>query len=701
MSIFQNQSALIADRFKITDTTFPIQATGVLTLTATPLDTETVTIDGKVYTFQTVLTNVNGNVLIGASANDALNNLIDAIVLGPGSGTLYAALTTLHPTIKAEDGPGDTLNAIARLAGVQGTLITTTEALTNGSWGDTTLTGGVSAIDWLLFDKVDNQPNEGTDGEHIIKKKSNFLPAVNGKIPLIGGDIYTIKGDVDISPDTFEIQGSERVTMRGQTNAKRSVIRTNSTATLFTADSIIDRLAIEHMVIVGTGAGSTLFELTGNPASSFSIDTNAFSGFPNLGNIDTFNVCAIQFTTFTGIASGLNVKDVFLHSYLQVLFQGTGAGSDAHLRILGSRTQALVAQTNPLIPFVNESSFFIEPIISVTAKINIQNSIPIKVAGVPQGAFFETGNTGSITLFANAAVTTTTINSVTDSSGIARFNFTVGPTLFVGQKVTIAGYTTNTAYNITGDITVTGAGFFEISSIAFGSDEAGGSFNGESTTVTSTAHGESNGQALLIAGTINYNGGFKIYNALTNTFQINTIFLAAETVGNWDTGSLTQRERRMNCLNNGQIQDSMNVAFGGMNANPGATTIALADTYQALDFNTMTESPITELWTLIDATNGIFRYDGLNPVTGSFAASITVVKSGSTQIYRFTLTKNGIIPVFATADYVPVEIKTTQINVTLIAPIAVVPGDTIQVMGAGQGTDNNLTITDFFMQVII
>ena len=70
------------------------------------------------------------------------------------------------------------------------------------------------------------------------------------------------------------------------------------------------------------------------------------------------------------------------------------------------------------------------------------------------------------------------------------------------------------------------------------------------------------------------------------------------------------------------------------------------------------------------------------------------------QIYRFTDSQNGAIPVFATAPYVPVEVKSTQVNATLIAPISVSPGDTIQVMGAGQGTTNSLTITDFFLQMI-
>ena len=41
-----------------------VKATGTLTLTANPLNTETVTIDGKVYTFQTSMTDVDGNQII-------------------------------------------------------------------------------------------------------------------------------------------------------------------------------------------------------------------------------------------------------------------------------------------------------------------------------------------------------------------------------------------------------------------------------------------------------------------------------------------------------------------------------------------------------------------------------------------------------------------------------------------------------------
>jgi hypothetical protein len=47
---------------------------------------QTVTIGSKVYTFQTVLTSVDGNVFIGASLTATRANLLNALNLGAGSG---------------------------------------------------------------------------------------------------------------------------------------------------------------------------------------------------------------------------------------------------------------------------------------------------------------------------------------------------------------------------------------------------------------------------------------------------------------------------------------------------------------------------------------------------------------------------------------------------------------------------------------
>lgn len=122
-------------------------ATGTLTFTGQPANTETVVIDGKTYTFQTVLTNVDGNVLIGANLAASIANLTDAINLGAGAGTDYAAATTLNPDVTGTAG-ATTLVVTAKIAGTGGNAITTTETITNASWGGATLSGGDAGSRW-------------------------------------------------------------------------------------------------------------------------------------------------------------------------------------------------------------------------------------------------------------------------------------------------------------------------------------------------------------------------------------------------------------------------------------------------------------------------------------------------------------------------------------------------------------------------
>ncbi|KKM25868.1 hypothetical protein LCGC14_1590630 [marine sediment metagenome] len=119
-----------------------IYATGILTLTGQPLNNETVTIGTKAYTFQDSLTDVDGNVKIGADASESLDNLIAAIDLGAGSGSKYAASMTAHPDVDAAAGAGDTMDVTAEIPGDEGNSINSTQTLTNGTWGAATLEGG-------------------------------------------------------------------------------------------------------------------------------------------------------------------------------------------------------------------------------------------------------------------------------------------------------------------------------------------------------------------------------------------------------------------------------------------------------------------------------------------------------------------------------------------------------------------------------
>jgi len=143
---FVTAGVLPGDQLVISgDTTIPVAATGTLTLTANVTNDSTVTIGTKTYTFKTVLSNVNGYVLIGAAATDSLDNLIAAINLGPGSGTLYAASTTANGFVSAAAGAGDTMDVVAITLGVAGNSVITADTSSVAAWGASTLTGGTGA----------------------------------------------------------------------------------------------------------------------------------------------------------------------------------------------------------------------------------------------------------------------------------------------------------------------------------------------------------------------------------------------------------------------------------------------------------------------------------------------------------------------------------------------------------------------------
>jgi hypothetical protein len=118
------------------------KAAGVLTLTGNAVNNETVTIGGRTYTWKTTATVTPDTVEIGASASLSIDNLIAAINGDAGAGTVYGTGTLPHTDVDAAAGAGDTMNLTAKLGGTAGNSIVTTETMTAGSFGATTLTGG-------------------------------------------------------------------------------------------------------------------------------------------------------------------------------------------------------------------------------------------------------------------------------------------------------------------------------------------------------------------------------------------------------------------------------------------------------------------------------------------------------------------------------------------------------------------------------
>jgi len=527
-----------------------------------------------------------------------------------------------------------------------------------------------------------------------VFKMNDFPAPSGGVITLTNNTLWNIKAPL-VTADRFLIPAGSNAAFQGFNTNVNTLVYTG-TSTFFTGTDKIISFFVDGVVFVGAVPGASLYNFIGDEsAGSFvALFLNTIVGFTSLGSIKNFASYSGSSANYIGFSNGLTLEDLPVIDIVRTGFIGSGAGTGAHLNIIGNKTRTISVGPTPFIANVSEKGFFLDPDILGTAEVALNR---IQFSG--NGAFFKSGTTGIISGFSDFSVAATAITSVTDSSGLARFNFTVGPTLFVDQEVVVSGFTTNTAYNHTARITATGAGFFE-TTVAFGTDETG-SFLSNSVRVIDAGHGLSTGQTLLIQNSINYNQGSKIYNATTDNFQINAVFVVeipGPTV-QWNTGSLVETDKRVNLQNSGAQKPSMNIAFGVVNDNATATTIAAADTYQALDISGFTSNGVTERWTLTDATAGIFRYDGQNPFVGRVAANITIVKTGSTETFDFATSLNGAIPTFPTADHVPIEVKTTKVSGVLFDTLDINPGDTIQIMGAGDSTSNNITITDFQFEI--
>jgi len=130
----QNRALMVATQGVI----MPTPAGGILEFTSNATNTEDVTLDSKTYTFQATLTDVDGNVLIGATSEETLRNLTAAINLEPwGKGVVYADAMTANPAVEAHyPGPGGVLQmqAESKQVGTVGNSIATTENLLSGQW---------------------------------------------------------------------------------------------------------------------------------------------------------------------------------------------------------------------------------------------------------------------------------------------------------------------------------------------------------------------------------------------------------------------------------------------------------------------------------------------------------------------------------------------------------------------------------------
>jgi hypothetical protein len=117
-----------------------VKATQTFTVTGQPANGETVTVASKTYTFRTTLTPTEGEVLRGATAAAALDNLKAAINHTGTPDTDYKCAVA-HTLVSATTNTDTTQVVEALKVGVVGHYATT-DTCANGSWGAGAMAGG-------------------------------------------------------------------------------------------------------------------------------------------------------------------------------------------------------------------------------------------------------------------------------------------------------------------------------------------------------------------------------------------------------------------------------------------------------------------------------------------------------------------------------------------------------------------------------
>lgn len=215
------------------------------------------------------------------------------------------------------------------------------------------------------------------------------------------------------------------------------------------------------------------------------------------------------------------------------------------LEIRGEETTSVLIDGANVLLSSGQEYLCISPTISKDAVITISSSAFNDLNG---GLFFRVGTQGTITVFADNSSTGSITAFVDNGSGGTTVTSSSAHGLSDDRAVTISG---TPSYNGTFEISVASGSVYDIP-VAFVADDATGTWNFNSVTVTSAAHGLSNGDVVQIDKSTNYNVGREIFGVLTNSYDIDNIdFNGDDAAGEWDSGSLKQDDGRMTVISNG------------------------------------------------------------------------------------------------------------------------------------------------------
>lgn len=179
-------------------------ATG--TLTGTVANSDVVRIDSTYYRFTNASVNAGTPagteanpwlVAVGANSAESIQNLYKAINASGVAGTTYSTALTAHPSVIASFYSSNTVVVRAKLNGLAGNGIVTTETGVSLAWGAGTLAGGGSPS----FTVVPTPDDVGVIDIAVINSYLIVIPAQDGAV---NGRFYWIEpGETTIDPLNF------------------------------------------------------------------------------------------------------------------------------------------------------------------------------------------------------------------------------------------------------------------------------------------------------------------------------------------------------------------------------------------------------------------------------------------------------------------------------------------------------------------
>lgn len=458
---------------------------------------------------------------------------------------------------------------------------------------------------------------------HRIFKEEDFPGFITGTSIILPDSVNIIHDDITLGIDENFINevGGSTIQFVSEFKRKYRIISNDISAPLFLLNDS-DSLDIRSVTFLMNGFGGNFISM--DLSGSLRMDDSVVNllGSARIGEFTNSGSFQHLFCSFIGFLTGVAATDTGLLlkniADIQIIgnrYQSALTSTGSLIRIEGSSGMAGRMISNLFEEVIGGSVLYISPILDGTLLIaeNTFNG---------DGDFFETGATGEITEIDDESFVDFTVSSVTDSSGGARFNHS--STLDTnGWLVTLSGFS-ETSYNTTGFIVFSSVGSFEVVAedtgllVSFVSDDTG-TFNTDAVAIVSAGHSLSNGDILSIRGTINYNGGYIIFDATTNAFFINLRkdFPGMESSGEWDTGSLDQRDPRIECRGNRAteggnfLRDSM--VTGGWSVSGNVTETLVEDgSYVDMNFTGLSGLSYNERITASDPVTGEIRYDGLN-----------------------------------------------------------------------------------------